>query len=147
MSLKMVSTRGRYAVVRKAIIVCPASLVGNWGNEIKKWLGKTRLEPLLVEGGDKDAKQLFNDWALPHQKRWTVLVTSYETLRTYSAAVAKGGVDLLICDEAHRLKNAKGDTQTVAGLRALRCERRVLLSAGPIVYSSARIRSTAGSNV
>ena len=66
---------------------------------------------------------------------------------SYSAAVAKGGVDLLICDEAHRLKNAKGDTQTVAGLRALRCERRVLLSAGPIVYSSARIRSTAGSNV
>ena len=77
-------------------------VLGNWGNEIKKWLGDTRLKPLLVEGGDKDAKQLFDDWALPHQKRWTVLVTSYETLRAYAATVAKGGVDLLICDEAHR---------------------------------------------
>ena len=41
-------------------------------------------------------------------------------------------MDLLVCDEAHRLKNARGDTQTVAGLRALKCPRRVLLSGTPI---------------
>ena len=130
--LKQGPIAGRPPPVRRAVIACPASLVGNWGAEINKWLGKTRLDPLCVEGGDKDAKQMFDDWALPHQRKWSVLVTSYETLRTYSKTVAKGGVDLLVCDEAHRLKSAKGDTQTVASLRALRCERRVLLSGTPI---------------
>ena len=106
----------------KAVIACPASLVGNWGGEIKKWLNDTRLEPLLVEGGEgADGKQKFEDWALPNQRRHCVLVTSYETLRSHAKTVQKatGGIDLLVCDEAHRLKNTKGDTQTIAALRAL----------------------------
>jgi SNF2 family DNA or RNA helicase len=119
-------------MVKKAVIACPASLVSNWGAEMKKWLGQTRLAPLLVEGGDKDAKSLFDDWALAHQKQYAVLVTSYETLRSYASKIESGGVDLLVCDEAHRLKNAKGDTLTVAALRALKCKRRVLLSGTPI---------------
>ena len=120
--------------VRKAVIACPASLVGNWAAEIKKWLGAARLEPLVVEGGDKEAKRMFEDWALPRQKRWTVLVTSFETLRANADVIASctGGVDLLVCDEAHRLKNVRGDTQTVAALRRLRCDRRVLLTGTPI---------------
>ena len=120
--------------VRKAVIACPASLVGNWAAEIKKWLGAARLEPLVVEGGDKEAKRMFEDWSLPRQKRWTVLVTSFETLRANADVIASctGGVDLLVCDEAHRLKNVRGDTQTVAALRRLRCDRRVLLTGTPI---------------
>ena len=123
---------------RKAVVVCPASLVRNWGAEFRKWLGSARLEPLLVESGagekGKDAKTLFEDWALPQQKRWRVLVTSFETLRAHAETVASatGGVDLLVCDEAHRLKNAKGDTQTVAALRKLGCRKRVLLSGTPV---------------
>ena len=123
---------------RKAVVVCPASLVRNWGAEFRKWLGSARLEPLLVESGErekgKDAKTLFEDWALPQQKRWRVLVTSFETLRAHAETVASatGGIDLLVCDEAHRLKNAKGDTRTVAALRKLRCKKRVLLSGTPV---------------
>ena len=121
--------------VRKAVIACPASLVGNWGGEIKKWLGDVRCEPLLVEGGEgADGKQKFEDWALPGQRKHSVLVTSYETLRAHAKTVAKatGGIDLLVCDEAHRLKNAKGDTQTVAAIRGLKCDRRGLLTGTPI---------------
>ena len=81
-----------------------------------------------------DGKQKFEDWALPNQRRHCVLVTSYETLRSHANTVQKatGGIDLLVCDEAHRLKNTKGDTQTIAALRALRCDRRVLLTGTPI---------------
>jgi hypothetical protein len=37
---------------------------------------------------------------MPHQKRWPVLITSYETLRSYAKVLSKAGVDLLVCDEA-----------------------------------------------
>ena len=39
---------------------------------------------------------------LPHQQKWSVLITSYETLRSYVKVIAKGPLDLLVCDEAHR---------------------------------------------
>ena len=126
--------RAGHPAARKAVVACPASLVGNWGAEFRKWLGGTRLEPLLVEGGDACARGLLEDWALPRQRRWSTLVASYETLRTHADLVASctGGVDVLVCDEAHRLKNARGDTQTLAALRKLRCDRRVLLSGTPV---------------
>ena len=69
---------------RKAVVVCPASLVRNWGAEFRKWLGSARLEPLLVESGagekGKDAKTLFEDWALPQQKRWRPAPSASPTL-------------------------------------------------------------------
>ena len=79
-------------------------------------------------GEGADGKQKFEDWALPNQRRHCVLVTSYETLRSHAKTVQKatGGIDLLVCDEAHRLKNTSSDTQTIAALRALRCDRRGL---------------------
>lgn len=30
-------------VARKAIVVAPATLVANWGKEVKKWLGQERM--------------------------------------------------------------------------------------------------------
>ena len=80
--------RAGHPAARKAVVACPASLVGNWGAEFRKWLGGTRLEPLLVEGGDACARGLLEDWALPRQRRWSTLVASYETLRTHADLVA-----------------------------------------------------------
>ncbi|CAN0356612.1 unnamed protein product, partial [Hapterophycus canaliculatus] len=56
-----------------------------------------------------------------------------QTFRIHSArfyAKADTCCDLLICDEAHRLKNA--DTVTNQALSGLKCRRRVLLSGTPM---------------
>ena len=127
-------------VANKVVIVTPASLVQNWGMEFKKWIGLSRgLEPLLVESGStekgKDAKTVFRtEWANSKQKKYKVLITSFETLRTHAGLVQSttGGIDLLVCDEAHRLKNASGQTLTVTALRKLKCDRRILLSGTPV---------------
>jgi len=37
--------------IRKAIIVCPASLVDNWAAECHKWLGPARLRPTTLPQG------------------------------------------------------------------------------------------------
>lgn len=39
-------------LVKRAVIVCPSSLVRNWANELKKWLAN-RVSCLVVEGGTK----------------------------------------------------------------------------------------------
>lgn len=117
---------------RRVVVCVPASLVGNWGAEFKKWLGPERVDPQLVEGGDKQARELFQTWALPSQRRRSVLITSYETLRAHADALARASVDLLICDEAHRLKNATNATKGAVALTMLNCTRRVLLTGTPI---------------
>ena len=112
---------------RRVVICVPASLVGNWGAEFQKWLGAERCEPMVVEGGDKEAKSNLQDFARPSQRRYQVLITSYETLRAQADVVAGAKVDLLVCDEAHRLKNATQSTKGAMALESLRCLQRVLL--------------------
>lgn len=56
-----------------------------------------------------------------------------QTFRLHSKrfyAKADSCCDLLICDEAHRLKNA--ETATNQALGALKCRRRILLSGTPM---------------
>ena len=47
-------------------------------------------------------------------------------LRKVGPALA-GRVDLLVCDEGHRLK-ASGGNQTIAALKGIGCKRIVLLT-------------------
>ena len=98
-------------------------------------------------GGRDGARDAVERFLAPDSK-YRVLIASYETFRGLApligdaadkalAAAAKRGVpppppplDLLMCDEAHRLKNR--DTATAKALRGLPCRRRVLLSGTPL---------------
>ena len=124
---------------KRVLVVCPASLVGSWGAEFNKWLGGVRAQAALAEGGGVDAADAYEKWrrgAPPGTQSafdcWPVLVTSYETLRRLSPIAARAEPDLLICDEAHRLRNAQQGSQTLAALRAVDVPRRVLLTGTPI---------------
>ena len=62
-----------------------------------------------------------------------MLIISYETFRGHAKsfpAGCNGCCDILICDEAHRLKNA--ETATNQTLAKLICRRRLLLSGTPL---------------
>ena len=62
---------------------------------------------------------------------YEVLIISYDTFRIHHKLLEGEGVcDLLICDEAHRLKNDQ--TRTSQTLAALQCSRRILLSGTPM---------------
>lgn len=39
--------------VDNCVVLCPASLVANWHNEIIKWVGERALSLFIVEGGTK----------------------------------------------------------------------------------------------
>jgi DNA repair and recombination RAD54-like protein len=101
------------SAVRKVIIACPTSLVGNWDNEIRKWIGIDKCITFPV-GGKGDTKKTIANF-LRHRGKG-VLIISYDTQRRYSkmfdtpvsklAASTMCGncCDLLICDEVSEFK-------------------------------------------
>jgi SNF2 family DNA or RNA helicase len=46
--------------VRKAVIVAPSSLVNNWKQEIYKWLGPIRIQPIACVGNRKEVENSMN---------------------------------------------------------------------------------------
>ncbi|CAN0846550.1 Protein CHROMATIN REMODELING 25 [Linum grandiflorum] len=117
-------------MVKKAIICTPTSLVSNWEAEIKKWIGERVKLIALCESSREDVVSGINSFASPFNST-QVLIVSYETFRLHSTKFNReGSCDLLICDEAHRLKNDQ--TLTNRALAALSCKRRILLSGTPM---------------
>jgi DNA repair and recombination RAD54-like protein len=114
---------------RKAIVVCPTSLVTNWDQEIGKWLGK-RLQCVALSESSRQAVIEGID-SFKNKAQYEVLIISYETFRLHSERLLDPKCcQLVICDEAHRLKNQ--NTLTTQTLASLPCRRRVLLSGTPM---------------
>lgn len=93
--------------------------------------GKARTMP-LCEAKREDIIHAVGEF-LGRARPFDVLIVSYETFRIHKALFLKPSaapVDLMICDEAHRLKNA--DSQLSNALNELPCPRRVLLSGTPM---------------
>lgn len=149
------SSSSSSSAVRKVVVVCPTSLVGNWDNEIRKWVGE-HCPTFAVKTDPKRVIKTF----LQHRGKG-VLIVSYETQRLYSKlfenaakqnsafgrtagpaddASSSGGIlkghsnngicDLMICDEAHKLKNA--DSGLARSLGLLPAKKRILLSGTPM---------------
>ncbi len=95
------------SAVKKVIIACPTSLVGNWDNEIRKWIGDGKCPTFPVK---TEPQRTIKDFV--QHKGKGVLIISYETQRRYSKLFQPSKLapnpccELLICDEAHKLKNA-----------------------------------------
>lgn len=121
---------GSDPIAKKVVICCPTSLVSNWDSECLKWLnGRVRTMPICDASRDEVSDSLLH-FTSPKSTA-QVLIISYETFRIHAEKFRKNGTcDLLICDEAHRLKNDQ--TLTNRALGSMHCKRRVLLSGTPL---------------
>lgn len=109
------------------LVVCPASIVGNWGREISQ---RTDFGLHLVHGDEK------REAAAAWLEQGGVAVTSYATLRDSGLAelLAAGGllVRLLVVDEAHYAKNPEAGRSVAVRSVAERSERVCLMSGTPL---------------
>lgn len=111
------------SVVKKALVVCPASLIMNWRKEFKKWLGTERLRVFVA-----DSKASITDFTLG--KVYSVMIIGYEKLRIVQDDLKNASFDIIICDEGHRLKAT--NIKTTQAIRSLSTKRRIILSGTPI---------------
>ena len=112
-------------VIKKALIVCPVTLINNWRKEFRKWLGVDRLGVYVFDDSNKRITDFTEGKAYP------VGIIGYEKLRTVVEDLKKGhGVDIVIADEGHRLKTAKN--KSAQAIKSLKTLKRVILSGTPI---------------
>ena len=110
-------------LARKILIVTPSSLLKNWENEFRKWLGSERVTIHIADTGDK-VSQFRSYTTAP------ILMLSYEMLVRTAAELAQITWDLVVCDEAHRMKNAT--IKTSSCLAQIQCASKLLLTGTPV---------------
>lgn len=122
---------GGAPTARRVIVVCPCSLVKNWDNEFTKWLGPGAVRSMALAEGDRKTVEKNID-CFVNTKMFNILIASYECIRTHVGRLIKKPdcCDLLVCDEAHRLKNS--ENQTSRALNSIPVRRRVLLTGTPM---------------
>ncbi len=92
----------------RALIICPNTLKWVWHDEIRKWTGKNAT---VIGGGRKHREQGLKAY------KGGYLIINYESARLHPE-IQEGEWDVMICDEAHRLKNRKAlQTQFVRRIK------------------------------
>ena len=114
---------------RKAIIVVPSTLIDNWKKEIQK-LFSVSMSVLTIKSSNKQDTEAVKSFAI---NKIPVLIIGYEMFRKFSNQIGNNikYLELMICDEGHRLKNEKGNQTTVA-LNKCPAKKRLLLTGTPI---------------
>lgn len=93
--------------IHSVMVICPASLKINWSREWAKWCVKG-LSIGIVSGRSTD------NWS-----QSDVVIINYDIVPAHLEAIHARNWDLLVCDEAHGMKNPKAKrTAAILGCRA-----------------------------
>lgn len=116
------------ANAQNVLVITPASLKIQWKNELARWLTR----PLTV--GICDGKEF------PETQ---VAILNYEQVGKFRPKIDARDWDILICDEAHYLKNSKSqrsqailggkDAKTQKKIQPIKARRKVFLTGTPIL--------------
>ena len=95
----------REKTIERALIVCPASLKHQWANELGRFSDLPELRVCVVSGRAAERHAAYREHA-------DLYIVSYEQVRTDEPQVRALAPELLILDEAQRIKNWRTRTAT-----------------------------------
>ncbi|KAK4282924.1 hypothetical protein QN277_014241 [Acacia crassicarpa] len=129
--------------LRTALIVTPVNVLHNWRQEFIKW-GPSEVKPLrvfMLEDVSRDRRaEILAKW----RKKGGIFLIGYTAFRNLSfgkhvkgrhkareiCRALQDGPDILVCDEAHIIKNIKADI--TQALKQVKCHRRIALTGSPL---------------
>ena len=113
---------------RPSLVVCPATLVSHWPHEISKFVSEDILKPLRVHGKMAERRLCYD--SIESQ---SVVVISYETLRSDIEVISKIKWLYIVLDEGHAIRNPTSKLAQAA--HRLNGRHRLILSGTPIQNS------------
>jgi SNF2 family DNA or RNA helicase len=108
--------------IKTAIIVCPTSLKYQWATEIKKFTGNSNI--CVVEGNILARKQLYEN------NNFDYMIVSYQMAANDAIFLNAMQADVLILDEAQRIKNWR--TKTAAAMKKIKTNYAFVLTGTPV---------------
>jgi ERCC4-related helicase len=106
---------------KRVLVICPASLKYQWKKEVEKF---TDLEALIVEGTRPKRHEIYK-----HSNTY-FLVANYEAVLRDITTIKKFPPDMVILDEAQRIKNY--DTKTSQAVKSIPRKHALVITGTPI---------------
>jgi superfamily II DNA or RNA helicase len=110
----------RAAGIERVLVVTPTSLKHQWKREIEKFTDRSAV---VIEGGARSRRAAYADDSF-------FKITNYETLQTDADLITAWSADLVIIDEAQRIKNWK--TRTAKTVKQLQSQHAIVLTGTPL---------------
>lgn len=107
----------------QSLIVCPASLIYNWENEIRRFAPELSVCVAAGRGGERES-------LLRKKTDADVLITSYDLLKRDLAFYETRSFRFQVLDEAQYIKNPS--TQSARAVKAIQAQTRYALTGTPV---------------
>ncbi|KAL6501187.1 hypothetical protein OROHE_025050 [Orobanche hederae] len=129
--------------LKTALIVTPVSVLHNWRHEFMKWK-PSELKPLRIYMLEDVPREKRVELLMKWRSKGGIFLIGYSAFRNLSLGKyvkdrdmareisqnLQEGPDILVCDEAHIIKNTRADT--TQALKQVRCQRRIALTGSPL---------------
>lgn len=112
---------------RPAIIVCPASLKGNWKNEVEAWIPNAKVN--VISSG-KNTKLTKDE---------DIVIINYDILSKWKDEIKKIEPKIIVLDESHSIKNSKALRTKAAMSIAKKIPHVIALSGTPAINRPAEL--------
>lgn len=109
----------------KHMVVCPASLVYNWQQELERFAPE--ISSLVYHGPQRQQEQLTDAGV-------QLIITTYHTLRADIDLISEQAYGVAVVDESHNIRNPS--TQIAQAIMKIRAVFRLALSGTPVVNNT-----------
>lgn len=108
------------------LIVVPRSTLDNWARELRRWVPD--LDTVVLTGTQEERRAILKKRVL--NGKFEIVLTTYELAQREKTRLMRISWEVLVMDEAHRLKN----TQSMAfrGMHGLDTRHRLLITGTPL---------------
>lgn len=113
------------------LIVAPVSLLENWRNEYERFFGEPRLRIATLTS--KDVPRKFDKCIVDKMSKEDIILTNYETLRTSQLNFCAVNYEIVVLDEAQKIKTP--GTLVTNAAKALKSQFKIAMTGTPVENS------------